>query len=110
MLNSKIKLKLLSFLKDDIGQGDITSAVVPKKKCRAFIIAKENAILAGIEELKFLLSRLDAFEGEEGRKNLAASVLSRPPQSPYDILVVDVLVQMKDIVKYSWPVLLFHEE
>ena len=38
----------MQFLAEDIGSGDITSALLPKTKITARIISREDAILAGI--------------------------------------------------------------
>ena len=41
------KKDLEKFLAEDVGKGDITSALLPKKKIRVRIISRENAIVAG---------------------------------------------------------------
>ncbi len=41
------KKQLISFLAEDIGRGDITSALLSKKKITAKIISREEAIVAG---------------------------------------------------------------
>jgi len=41
------KKQLLQFLAEDIGNGDITSALLPKKRITAKIISRENAIVGG---------------------------------------------------------------
>ena len=47
MLSFNSKKQLLQFLAEDIGSGDITSALLPKKKISVKIISRENAIVAG---------------------------------------------------------------
>ncbi|MDH3312145.1 MAG: carboxylating nicotinate-nucleotide diphosphorylase [Nitrosopumilus sp.] len=47
MLSFNSKKQLLQFLAEDIGSGDITSVLLPKKKISAKIISRENAIVAG---------------------------------------------------------------
>ncbi|MCH8915960.1 MAG: carboxylating nicotinate-nucleotide diphosphorylase [Thaumarchaeota archaeon] len=47
MLSFNLKKQLLQFLAEDIGKGDITSALLPKKKILVRIISRENAIVAG---------------------------------------------------------------
>ncbi len=47
MLSFNSKKQLLQFLAEDIGKGDITSALLPKKKITVKIISRENAIVAG---------------------------------------------------------------
>ena len=46
------KKQLLQFLAEDIGNGDITSALLPKKKISVRIISRENAIVAGAHYAK----------------------------------------------------------
>ncbi|MFH1225356.1 MAG: carboxylating nicotinate-nucleotide diphosphorylase [Candidatus Diapherotrites archaeon] len=55
MLPPGMQRRLLSFLEDDISVSDITSSVVPERRCNARITLKENAVLAGLEEAAFLL-------------------------------------------------------
>ncbi|MFB5636768.1 MAG: nicotinate-nucleotide diphosphorylase, partial [Nitrosopumilus sp.] len=47
MLAFNSKKQLSQFLSEDIGKGDITSNLLPKKKISAKIISRENAIVAG---------------------------------------------------------------
>jgi len=51
---------LLSMLTEDTGQGDITTALTVPNGCmaEAEVIAKENGVVAGIEEAKILLENL----------------------------------------------------
>ena len=46
------KKQLQSFLAEDIGKGDITSALLSKKKITAKIISREDAIVAGVTHAK----------------------------------------------------------
>ncbi len=41
---------LAEFLKEDIGRGDITNAILPDVKAKAEIICKERAVVAGLKE------------------------------------------------------------
>jgi nicotinate-nucleotide pyrophosphorylase (carboxylating) len=52
--------KLLKMLAEDIGQGDITTALIvsPETTAEAEVIAKESGIVAGVEEGKILLESL----------------------------------------------------
>ncbi|MDH5462817.1 MAG: carboxylating nicotinate-nucleotide diphosphorylase [Nitrosopumilus sp.] len=52
MLTFNSKKQLLQFLAEDIGRGDITSALLPKKKITARIISRENAIVGGASYAK----------------------------------------------------------
>jgi len=48
MLSFNAKKQLMDFLSEDIGKGDITSALLPKRKISAKIISREEAIVAGV--------------------------------------------------------------
>ncbi len=56
-----LKEKLISFLKEDIGLGNITTDTLISKstKAKGKIIAKEGFLLAGISEVKLLFSMLN---------------------------------------------------
>lgn len=56
-----LKEKLINFLKEDIGLGDITTDALISKgtKAKGKIIAKEGFLLAGISEVKLLFSMLN---------------------------------------------------
>ena len=55
-----IEKKLYEFLKEDLGQGDVTTSILIPDGARveAEIIAKESGVIAGIEEAKILLEGL----------------------------------------------------
>jgi len=52
VLSFNSKKQLLQFLAEDIGKGDITSALLSKKKISVRIISRENAIVAGVHYAK----------------------------------------------------------
>ncbi|WP_048097335.1 carboxylating nicotinate-nucleotide diphosphorylase [Candidatus Nitrosopumilus salaria] len=52
MLTFNSKKQLLQFLAEDIGKGDITSALLPKRKITARIISRENAVVGGVSYAK----------------------------------------------------------
>ena len=52
MLSFNSKKQLKQFLAEDIGKGDITSALLSKKKISVKIISRENAIIAGTKYAK----------------------------------------------------------
>ncbi|WP_179361814.1 carboxylating nicotinate-nucleotide diphosphorylase [Nitrosopumilus cobalaminigenes] len=52
MLTFNSKKQLSQFLAEDIGKGDITSNLLPKKKISVKIISRENAIVAGTSYAK----------------------------------------------------------
>ncbi|MBC7130420.1 carboxylating nicotinate-nucleotide diphosphorylase [Candidatus Bathyarchaeota archaeon] len=53
--------KLKNFLMEDLGQGDLTSALVIPRNCfaEAALISKSEGIVAGIEEAKIMLELVD---------------------------------------------------
>jgi len=52
MLSFNSKKQLQQFLAEDIGKGDITSNLLPKKIITVKIISRENAIVAGVRHAK----------------------------------------------------------
>ena len=48
-MGTNIKKELLRFISEDIQSGDITSALLPKKKIKAKIISREEGVLAGVK-------------------------------------------------------------
>jgi len=56
-----LKKELLRFLAEDLGKGDITSALLPRNKIRAKIISRQNAVVAGARYAKeiFVLKGCD---------------------------------------------------
>lgn len=46
------KKELLRFLVEDLGKGDISSALLPRKKIKARIISRQNALVAGVKYAK----------------------------------------------------------
>lgn len=76
--------KLKSFLEEDIGFGDLTTELVipPGTKIRAQIIVKENAVIAGLSELKMMFEKIVGAkfkqlvnEGDEVPPNTAVAEL-----------------------------------
>ena len=78
--------KLGEFLAEDIGRGDITSALLPKKRISARIIAKEGGILAGAAHARriFLLkgcrTRIIVGDGRRIRGGQKILQISGTPQ------------------------------
>ena len=52
MLSFSSKKQLLQFLAEDIGKGDITSALLPKRKISVRIVSRDAAIVAGTTYVK----------------------------------------------------------
>lgn len=81
--------KLQKMLAEDIGQGDITTALIvpPETQTEAEIIAKETGVIAGIEEAKILLEslgiKIDALvsDGEKIRKKQVLMKVSGDAQA-----------------------------
>ena len=71
------KKQLLQFLAEDIGKGDITSNLLPKKKISVKIISRENAVVAGttyakeIFKLKGCNARILKKDGSKIKPNQA---------------------------------------
>ncbi len=51
-MHIRAKKALASFLAEDIGKGDITSDLLPRKKISAKIISRQNGIIAGVQYVK----------------------------------------------------------
>lgn len=76
------KKQLSQFLSEDIGKGDITSKLLPKKKISVRIISRENAIVAGtlhakeIFKLKGCNSRILKKDGSKIKPNQTAMIIT----------------------------------
>ncbi len=53
-----MKKQLLQILKNDFSKGDITSSLLTSQNCTAEIVLNENAYVSGLEEAKFLFSKM----------------------------------------------------
>jgi len=53
-LHIRARKALDSFLAEDIGKGDITSNLLPRKKISASIISRQEGIVAGVQYVKFI--------------------------------------------------------
>ncbi len=51
-MHARAKKALEAFLKEDIGNGDITSKLLPRKKTSAKIISRKNGTIAGVQYAK----------------------------------------------------------
>ena len=76
------KKQLSQFLSEDIGKGDITSNLLPKKKISVKIISRENAIVAGVSyakeifKLKGCSSKILKKDGSKIKPNQAIMIIS----------------------------------
>jgi len=68
VISAEMKRQLSKILFDDLGFGDVTSAITPLKKCRARIVAKKSCVLAGLEEASYLF-RLKHVKPNAKQKN-----------------------------------------
>lgn len=89
-MDNRPKKELAKFLAEDLGKGDITSNLLPRKKIKARIISRQDGIIAGVNYVKeiFLSKgckvRIIKKDGNKARPNqtileitgLAQSVLS----------------------------------
>lgn len=54
LMDITVENQLKYMLQEDIGFGDITSQLLPEEKGTAYIVAKEDCILSGVEYVKYL--------------------------------------------------------
>ena len=55
-MDTSPKKELARFLAEDIGRGDISSSILPKKKIKARIITRQNGVIAGVKFVKDIFS------------------------------------------------------
>ena len=55
-MDNRPKKKLSQFLAEDLGKGDITSNLLPRKRIKAYIISKQDCTLAGINYIKIIFA------------------------------------------------------
>ncbi|MCD6243046.1 carboxylating nicotinate-nucleotide diphosphorylase [Candidatus Bathyarchaeota archaeon] len=106
-----IEEKLRSFLKEDLGQGDVTThMLIPEKvMVQAEIIAKETGVAAGIEEALILLESLGIKANplvKDGQKIAKGKVLIKIEGNAKNILasertVLNLLARMSGIATFT---------
>ena len=106
-----IEEKLRSFLKEDLGQGDVTThLLIPEKvTVQAEIIAKETGVAAGIEEALILLESLGIKAKplvKDGQKIAKGKVLIKIEGNAKNILalertVLNLLARMSGIATFT---------
>jgi len=106
-----IEEKLRSFLKEDLGQGDITThLLIPEKVIvQAEIIAKETGVAAGIEEAVILLESLGIKAKplvKDGQKIAKGKVLIKVEGNAKNVLasertVLNLLARMSGIATFT---------
>jgi len=107
IVKSILREKLMEFLKEDLGMGDITTeAIIPDDvKVQAQIIVKEDAVIAGLYESSILFEMIDArFQAKvkDGAEVPAGTVLAEISGKARDILsiertVLNILMRMSGI-------------
>ena len=81
------KKELLRFLAEDLGKGDISSALLPRKKIKARIISRQNAIVAGVKfakeifALKGCIVRILKKDGSKVKRNQTILEIFGTPQA-----------------------------
>jgi nicotinate-nucleotide pyrophosphorylase (carboxylating) len=89
--------RLLEFLSEDLGDGDITTeSLIPKKRvARAVIVAKEKGVVAGAKEAAALLDHLDLeymFQKSDGHEIESGESLAVIKGDIREILKVERLI------------------
>jgi len=107
MQTSKTLKALLSYFKEDIGSGDITteSLIEENKTARGVIIAKQSGVLAGLSEVELLLNRFSlSFSPklEDGKEVSKGDVVAEIKGSARKILMLErvalnILMRMSGI-------------
>ena len=81
------KKELLRFLAEDLGKGDISSTLLPRKKIKARIISRQTAIVAGVKFAKEIFAlkgcqvRIRKKDGVKIKRNQAILEISGTPQA-----------------------------
>jgi len=99
------KKEFLRFLAEDVGKGDITSSLLPKKIITARIISKQNGILAGVKFAKEIFCLKDCKvkvlkqDGSKVRSNQAVLEISGYAKSVLtcERTVLNLLTRMSGI-------------
>ncbi len=81
------KKELLRFLAEDLGKGDISSALLPRKKIKARIISRQSAVVAGVKFAKEIFAlkgcqvRILKKDGGKIKRNQKILEISGTPQA-----------------------------
>jgi nicotinate-nucleotide pyrophosphorylase (carboxylating) len=85
-LKASPKKELLRFLAEDLGKGDISSALLTRKKIKARIISRQNAMVAGVKFAKEIFAlkgcrvRILKKDGTRVKRNQTILEISGTPQ------------------------------
>ncbi len=86
-MHARAKKALEAFLREDIGRGDITSNLLPRKKISAKIISRQSGVIAGVQYAKETFSSRDCKvrilkkDGTSVRPNDIIMIISGPAYS-----------------------------
>lgn len=86
-MDNRPKKELARFLAEDLGKGDITSNLLPRKKIKAAIISRQEGILAGINYTKDIFSlrgckvRIIKKDGNKVKPNQIVCEITGPVQT-----------------------------
>ena len=105
MLTAEMKERLLAFVADDVGKGDITGELVPLRETKARIVANEDCVLAGIEEAAFIFEKRGLFvrmmkrDGERVKKGGTVMRVSGLNRALYETerVALNVLSRMSGV-------------
>ncbi|MFQ5573727.1 MAG: carboxylating nicotinate-nucleotide diphosphorylase [Nitrosopumilaceae archaeon] len=81
------KKELLRFLAEDLGKGDVSSDLLPRKKIKARIISRQNAVVAGVKFAKEVFAlkgcrvRILKKDGTRVKRNQTILEISGTPQA-----------------------------
>ncbi len=106
---SSLTRLLRGFIEEDVGTGDVTSAIVDDRPVKAEIICKEHAVVAGLEEAILLLHLVNCkAEGmvSDGSSVEPNTVIMRVHGNARSILAVErtalnLLMRMSGIATYT---------
>ncbi len=106
---SSLTRLLRGFIEEDVGTGDVTSAIVDDRPVKAEIICKEHAVVAGLEEAILLLRLVNCkAEGmvSDGSSVEPNTVIMRVHGNARSILAVErtalnLLMRMSGIATYT---------
>jgi nicotinate-nucleotide pyrophosphorylase (carboxylating) len=105
MLTPLQKKRLLQYLREDLSKGDVTASLLPDRKTEAFLRAKENCVVAGLEECAFIAKskgvKLKPLKkaGAKARKNEKVARLSGKVKAIVEVerTILNVLGRMSGV-------------
>lgn len=97
--------RLRAFLTEDVGRGDVSSAILPRRRIRARIITREPCVVAGTAYARRMFAmggctaRIITRDGTAARKNQRILEISGTPQQvlPRERTALNLLARMSGI-------------